>query len=117
MSEQKHTPGPWTVRPDEHDDWGLVRAADGYPVATAGVSARCQPWGQQHARVPREVWAQGPDDVAANARLIAAAPDLAEILKSITDCYGIGDSPDRFCANVEQFMVDARDLLKKAGVE
>jgi hypothetical protein len=78
----KRTPGPWRHRPNEHDDWGLVRAADGMPVVTAHVAAR----------VPDDYsppWVNGgfpePPEITANAKLIAAAPDL------LAACQAAGD--------------------------
>ena len=53
-----HTPGPWEIR---HDN-GLVTDAGGHPVAFMPISTR------------------GLAYHAANARLIAAAPDLLEAL-------------------------------------
>ena len=74
MNAPKHTPGPWEVRIAGKDPRPCVFGHDGLPTAlAAGVAvARCE----------RE----------ADARLIAAAPDLLagaeralEILRSITD--------------------------------
>lgn len=65
-----HTPGPWVHRPEKYDDWGLVRAADGMPVASANVSAR-------HPDVmpePIDGLFPEPPEIAANALLISAAP-------------------------------------------
>lgn len=57
MTKTKHTPAPWT-----HEGRGAVYAPDGRPIA--------------------HVWQnQGDDDREANARLIAAAPELLEALE------------------------------------
>lgn len=93
MSEQaKHTPGPWAVRPDPNDDWGLVRAADGKPVADAGVSSRCQELRDRESEAVSDAeWVAGPPEVAANACLIAAAPDLLAACESLAAlAFGIG---------------------------
>lgn len=58
-----HTPGPWAIVNRE------IRGPDGSGV----IVARIPEWG---------VAADAPDPFAANARLIAAAPDLLEVAKS-----------------------------------
>jgi len=63
MNEQaKHTPGPWSVESDTRIEYGPILAGEGFCVATV-------------SRDPRE-W-------KANARLIASAPDLLEVLAEI----------------------------------
>lgn len=64
----KHTPGPWTVDTQwTHGNAGFVHAGEGSPRAGArvaivtGMGGPTGPW-----------W----DEAEANARLIAAAPDL-----------------------------------------
>lgn len=63
MSEQKHTPGPWEAWRDEEGCWGIIK--DNAFLTTAfdpdfgGVEGSAE----------------------ANARLIAAAPDLLAMLK------------------------------------
>jgi hypothetical protein len=65
----KHTPGPWSYRSQPHDDWGVVRAGrfiicqarDPDVYESADLDA--------HRRAKTDPW-------EANARLIAAAPDL-----------------------------------------
>ena len=71
-----HTEGPWTYRPHEYDDWGLVRrpARDGkeigYPVANASLAHVSD---DEMAACRADNYR---DPVEANARLIAAAPDF-----------------------------------------
>ena len=43
MEQVKHTPGPWSYRPRENDDWGMVRGPDGRLVA-ALVAQPERPW-------------------------------------------------------------------------
>lgn len=64
MSESKHTPGPWQVQHnDSHRSWCVVSACgDG----VTGWARVCQS--------------------EADARLIAAAPDLLEACRAIANC-------------------------------
>lgn len=83
----EHTPGPWRVEagttliwgncnPDDHSTRGM-----GYPIAEARIN-------------PSGNWSTGPyaDEGEANARLIAAAPDLLEALQKLVALH------DTFCA-------------------
>ncbi len=80
------TPGPWTVRTNVNDDWGIVRAADGVTVADAGVFTRCADFRDaKDGTLTNAQWEDGPPEVAANARLIAAAPDLLAACKVALD--------------------------------
>jgi len=64
----KHTPGPWAI------DWNVSRI-DVFSADAATLVAT----------IRRSTLSAGIDDVAkANARLIAAAPELLEALKAIT---------------------------------
>lgn len=72
----KHTPAPWEWKDDDKDEFGNYRLSPGI-LATALPDGT--PWG---------------DDIdKANARLIAAAPDLLEALKNtlqIAEAYYSG---------------------------
>lgn len=75
MSE--YTPGPWAYRPDKYDDWGTVKGADGFVICQARDHRYCD--GDvlsEHRRNKTDPW-------EANARLIAAAPKMYEVLKEI----------------------------------
>lgn len=61
----KHTPGPW-----HQDRWGEIAGPDGRPVAFAAAS-----------RMTTDDVAGSNGVASANARLIAAAPDLLRILR------------------------------------
>lgn len=65
----KHTPGPWAYGGREFND---VREADGELVAVA-----------LHLRVKKPE--RSIAEAKANARLIAAAPDLLAVLKAFSD--------------------------------
>lgn len=64
MTEQKHTPGPWNFQPcDEYAYSFEVLCEKDYYIATTHDGVR------------------GDSNAGANARLIAAAPDLLEALR------------------------------------
>lgn len=67
----KHTPGPWVI--GESDSRG-IHCVDARDPNRAGIIELCEVFGVQQD--------DKEDDVSrANARLIAAAPDLLEALK------------------------------------
>lgn len=86
MSESKYTPGPWkavrrpvsTVIIDRHGDGGYV--AESCFVEPLGLQVFGPDW--EHNR---ECCGQreGNNFICANARLIAAAPDLLEAIKHV----------------------------------
>jgi len=72
----KHTPGPWDWSPhyktgDGRATWSLIGSQDGYGILSCD--------GDENSP-------QGLNDEA-NARLIAAAPELLEALTQIHDVY------------------------------
>lgn len=71
----KHTPGPWHWESDavKGDPMGRVR----YQVTALGKTV---------TRVYYSSYEGGPTNAEADARLIAAAPDLLEALQSIAEC-------------------------------
>ena len=80
MTEQKHTPGPWNFQPcDEYADSFEVLCEEDYYVATTHDGVR------------------GDSNADANARLIAAAPDLLEALIELADTGAEAWGEDRPC--------------------
>lgn len=85
--ESKHTPGPWNRTPTQGGEPGLIiesiDSPDGHIVATAlrslqtGVAAVGTDW-------------RTKEEAEANARLIAAAPDLLLALKAVLG-WGLAD--------------------------
>ena len=105
-----HTPGPWY-------DWGDDEVPSGIPVIEIGAGMIGEPNRKQIAYVqPSDagdddegfpLFEQTPED-RANARLIAAAPDLLEALETICEKLTRAGA-----ANSKPF-VDARAALAKA---
>lgn len=85
MSKPKHTPGPWTLIDRKRGPDGnqyarfWIKGADGSDVSEANM--------QVGSSSPQ------PDDVVAeaNARLIAAAPEMLELLKAIYKAASDGE--------------------------
>ena len=72
------TRGQWAYRPEKYDYWGMVRGADKYPVASASTCRSDDFEKNEHRR-------NKTDPADANARLIAAAPDLHAALRAALD--------------------------------
>lgn len=68
MSETKWTPGPWEVAQDDFDDSFYVRLRD-------------NPDGIGEYIIAAEIGQPTGDDGRADARLIAAAPEMADALR------------------------------------
>lgn len=72
MTEQSHTPGPWKPVESHTGDWYIAQANDDGAIGEVYADAG------------------GSEDAEANARLIAAAPELLEAAKEIVRT-GLGD--------------------------
>ena len=60
---EKATKGPWLVRPLEHDDWGIVRGADGKAVCDCAPPGR---WERSDCGKP-----EGPSPIPENTDFVA----------------------------------------------
>lgn len=80
MTQAAHTPGPWAYRPDTHDDWGTVRAGR-YHICQARDPRYVDDEYLRQCRVERR------DPWEANARLIAAAPELLASLQELLELH------------------------------
>jgi hypothetical protein len=101
----KHTPGPWAVKEydngftGEHGLHGIFQAthlSDG-----------------QQTPIVEKVWGSTLDESDANARLIAAAPALAEALRALVDVeeHHRNGSPNQFYRLIGGIGGRARALL------
>jgi hypothetical protein len=79
---QKHTPGPWTIENCKNDDGSKFLSINGQG-----------PWGSWLADIQAGNINGKPADIGplhlANAHLIAAAPDLLEVLIALDKAGGI----------------------------
>ena len=80
--EAKHTPGPW------HESVGEIRAANGFCIATMEPP---HPAAKGKGRAEHRSYQQ------ANARLIAAAPDLLNALKTLIADFADYPASQRPC--------------------
>lgn len=96
MSDTKHTEGPWSLNKQYADI--EVRG----PADSGVLIAVMSPWG---------IAADTPSPQEANARLIAAAPELLEALQLVVDKLG----SDFELYREQQFAIDtARAAIAKA---
>lgn len=101
-SETKHTPGPWGYGQVEEGIWGIYFNPDGYDIEDAAVYMR-----------------DTEDDRSeADARLIAAAPDLLEALTELLRMIDAGVSAETMIScesrNISSVLGDARVAIAKA---
>lgn len=112
MSAQ-HTPGPWSYRSQPHDDWGTVRAGR-YIICQARNPAVDYDDLDEYRRTRT-------DPYEANARLIAAAPDLLEACEAlIAYDEGDDDAPDagvKMMIDYDHALTLARAAIAKARGE
>ena len=109
MKETKHTPGPWIS-----DDLGVITGGADY--ATSVCETYLVKWkdkstyGKAYSEHP--AIKANREEAEANARLIAAAPELLEALERIIDAY---DGPTVNAANAVSGQIDlAKMAIKKA---
>jgi hypothetical protein len=103
----KHTPAPWvlTIKPAEHDaDFTVAEIEQPRSVKYRGAVTRMQ--SAEH------IYGIGRDELIANARLIAAAPDMLEALKAISE-VGIREIHD-WQAIAERMQATALAAIAKA---
>lgn len=92
-----HTPGPWLVH---HEKW---------VIATRGVHAGeiliAPTYWMEHAK----------EEAAANARLIASAPDLLEALRQIAQCSD-GDDTENYRFDDREGCLDTVHSMAKEAI-
>lgn len=97
----KHTPGPWVIFPSTLKGMDFIIAAPGQSPA---------PFQWHIAYVTEYMFFKGcVFDSAANARLIAAAPEMLEVLKKV---YALGHARPE--AWINSLLTDLSGVIKKA---
>lgn len=105
-----HTNGPWRVETGTTLIWGACDQFDassfgmGYPIAEARISPSNQRW----AKGPNE------DEGEANARLIAAAPDLLEALEASDMMLKRLVPEGSYCPGINDVLERSRAAITKA---
>ncbi len=92
MSGAKHTPDSWILRTWDNGSWEIV-AVDGMVIAS------------------RNSYEDRAVEMAANAHLIAAAPDLLAVVQSAIRCHESHQMYDKWSLHA------ARAAVAKAGGE
>ena len=88
----QHTPGPWTYHYEPKLNRHVVRAG------FAGERGICSTYGAGAKSY----------ECAANARLIAAAPDLLAALEAVADYWAGGDVPEALDTQMSAAIAKAR---------
>lgn len=99
----KHTPGPWEIAFETFDNDGAPETA----IQALG--------GRAFVAFALEFGPNNPQMREANARLIAAAPDLLEALKKIVK--SLADQDDEGMIEHVYLMIKARAAITKATGE
>lgn len=89
MSIDKFTPGPWSA-PDKGKLRGAVVAKDGEMVCDPSGAGRYE------------------DEMDANARLIAAAPEMYELLAMLDNYYAVMGESNSVTKTISQVLKKAR---------
>lgn len=103
-----YTAGPWetrnAVQPDNTGGFDIAIVADGGIIAEAFKNIGYGPDGRTYKSTP----------VEANARLIAAAPELLSIVERFIALPSGAWHPERHAADEAELMTDAAAVIAKA---
>ncbi len=91
----KHTPGPWTF--DEYNH--LIDSKSGYPIASVKVPTK--------SAYPQSIKTKDKERDA-NARLIAAAPELLSLSERIQNNPSLFEESPEFCLEFDAVIAKAK---------
>ena len=95
VSTCKHTSGPWFINDNTADQYGQLTVES----QTDGAVAICYTMDRHDTSVPAEC--------VANARLIAAAPNLLAALQAVNEFWAGGDVPADIDAQIRAAITEA----------
>ena len=112
MSE-KHTPGPWTSYPCNLEKYSRVITAKGAMVQVAYTGLEHSDQVAMTKEVYGDRMTYGPgEETAANARLIAAAPDLLSALNGAIEHWPV---PSSICKDRHAYEAARAAIAKATG--
>ena len=103
----KHTPGPWIEAAHSTHDIRICAGPPNDRYSVAVVEGRIF----RGSPDPKLATSEG----LANARLIAAAPDLLAACQAALRLYGSDAEGANGCASPEELAIDLRAAIAKAG--
>lgn len=104
----KHTPGPWALA-------GGNSRGDGTKHFVWSDAEERSDWERESAVATVHLSREHPNEFEANARLIAAAPDLVETLRRIATITDTADALNFPVWNMDHIRQLASEALAKAG--
>ena len=113
MGEVKHTPGPWRIDVNGSDKWSVDYEGPSSTYMTICARGRRAPIG---FAVEPSAWGND-EEIEANARLIAAAPDLLAVaIKSHEPYVGLDEEDIRclYGADEADLAMALRDAIARA---
>ena len=100
--QHQHTPGPW-----------IIEAETCHTGDIATVHNTAEKWVTIYAPHWMET-GMGEHEQSANARLIAAAPELLEALKAMLEVHGVRQEHANASVEIPQSWVDLSDVARTA---
>lgn len=112
MSEQKHTPAPWSVG-EQNGHCGIsINGPEGGRLATVylGLVTTRVEWGQAHFDLP-----ENAESVANAAIIVRAVNSHEQLVAALRDCVAVMERDLIGLAVIQPELAAARDALTAAG--